>query len=51
MADRTEVYVSSADWMPRNFHRRIEVLFPVVDPDLRRHVVELSLFDLRYVAE
>ena len=28
------VYLSSADWMPRNFDRRIELLFPVEDPAL-----------------
>jgi polyphosphate kinase len=30
-----EVYLGSADWMPRNFHRRIEVVFPVEDPRLK----------------
>jgi polyphosphate kinase len=30
-ACRPEVYVSSADWMPRNFFRRIEIAFPVED--------------------
>jgi polyphosphate kinase len=38
--DRTEVFISSADWMPRNFHRRIEVLFPVVDADLRQRLLD-----------
>ncbi len=38
--ERTEIYVSSADWMPRNFHRRIEVLFPIVDPALRRRLLD-----------
>ncbi|MGA9524334.1 MAG: polyphosphate kinase 1 [Myxococcaceae bacterium] len=38
--ERTEVYLSSADWMPRNFHRRIEVLFPVEDPALRARVLD-----------
>ncbi len=32
---KTEVYLSSADWMPRNFHRRIEVMFPVEDAALQ----------------
>lgn len=32
------IYLGSADWMPRNFFRRIEVLFPVLDPNLRRWV-------------
>ncbi len=34
-----EVYFSSADWMPRNFHRRVEVLTPVLDPALRERLV------------
>jgi polyphosphate kinase len=33
------VYAGSADWMPRNFFRRIEVVFPVLDPELRRWIV------------
>jgi polyphosphate kinase len=32
------VYLSSADWMPRNFYRRIEVAFPVETPALRDQV-------------
>ncbi|MHB8418896.1 MAG: polyphosphate kinase 1 [Myxococcales bacterium] len=40
VGDRTEVYVSSADWMPRNFHRRIEVLFPILDPGPRHRLLE-----------
>jgi polyphosphate kinase len=33
-----EVYVGSADWMPRNLHERVEVLFPLTDPLLRERV-------------
>jgi polyphosphate kinase len=33
------VYLSSADWMPRNFFRRIEVAFPVQTPVLRDQIV------------
>ncbi len=33
-----EVYLSSADWMPRNLNRRIEIAFPVLDPLLRRRI-------------
>src|SRR6202043_1946136 len=29
------VYLSSADWMPRNFFRRIEIAFPIETPALR----------------
>jgi len=35
-----EVYASSADWMPRNFQRRVEVMFPIEDPALKRRVVD-----------
>jgi polyphosphate kinase len=30
-----EIYLSSGDWMPRNFLRRIEVMFPLHDPAVR----------------
>ena len=35
-----EVYLSSADWMPRNLNRRIEVAFPVLDPAIQKRIVE-----------
>jgi polyphosphate kinase len=34
------VLAGSADWMPRNFFRRIEVLFPIEDPELRRRLTD-----------
>jgi polyphosphate kinase len=34
-----EVYLGSADWMPRNLHERVEVLFPLKDPMLRDRVL------------
>lgn len=34
-----DVYLGSADWMPRNFFRRIEVVFPVEDGNLRERVI------------
>ena len=34
-----EVFLSSADWMPRNFLRRVEVAFPIETPTLRNHLV------------
>ena len=37
------VYLSSADWMDRNFFRRIELCFPVLDPKLKRRVINESL--------
>ncbi len=36
---KREVYLSSADWMPRNFIRRVEVMFPIDDESLRDRVV------------
>jgi len=35
-----ETWLSSADWMPRNFFRRVEIAFPVLDPELARRVRE-----------
>src|SRR3954468_21957129 len=32
------IYVSSADWMPRNLYERVEVMFPVKDPMLRDRI-------------
>lgn len=36
-----EIYLSSADWMPRNLEKRVELLFPVLQDDLRRRVLEI----------
>src|SRR5205823_4818842 len=33
-----EIYLSSADWMPRNLYERVEVMFPVKDPMLRDRI-------------
>jgi polyphosphate kinase len=35
-----ELFCSSADWMPRNFRRRVEVMFPVLDEVLRQRMIE-----------
>ena len=34
------IYLGSADWMPRNFFRRVEVVFPVEDEALRHRIVD-----------
>ncbi len=34
-----QVFLSSADWMPRNFERRVEVMFPVEAPELKERIV------------
>jgi polyphosphate kinase len=33
-----EFFLSSADWMPRNLHRRVEIMFPVESPKLREQI-------------
>jgi polyphosphate kinase len=38
--DEAKVFLSSADWMPRNFHRRVEVMFPIEAPDLKQRILE-----------
>jgi len=38
-AAQPEVFLGSADWMPRNFFRRLESVFPVVDGNLRERVI------------
>lgn len=45
---REELYMGSADWMPRNLDRRVEILFPVEDEEIKkkvRHVLEVQLAD------
>ena len=36
--DEPEVFLASADWMPRNFRRRVEIMFPIEDPQLQRRI-------------
>ncbi len=37
-AGQPEIFIGSADWLPRNFFRRIEVVFPVEDANLRERI-------------
>jgi polyphosphate kinase len=37
--DNEELYCASADWMERNFFRRIELMFPILDADLKSRVM------------
>jgi polyphosphate kinase len=34
------VFCGSADWMYRNFFRRVEALFPIEDPELRKRIID-----------
>jgi polyphosphate kinase len=40
---KTKVYLGSADWMPRNLFRRVEVVFPVLDPALRKRITDVII--------
>lgn len=43
-----EIYMGSADWMPRNLDRRVEILFPVLDDKLKKevkHILKVELSD------
>ncbi|MBQ6635314.1 MAG: polyphosphate kinase 1 [Lachnospiraceae bacterium] len=43
-----EVYAASADWMPRNLDRRVEILFPIEDKNIAEkvvHILDLELVD------
>lgn len=44
----SEIYCGSADWMPRNLERRVEILFPVENPSLKEklwHILDMELKD------
>jgi polyphosphate kinase len=40
---KPKIYLGSADWMPRNLFRRVEVVFPVLDAGLRKRITEVIL--------
>lgn len=43
-----ELYMGSADWMPRNLDRRVEILFPVLDDRIKekvKHILTVELSD------
>jgi polyphosphate kinase len=42
---KKEVWLSSADWMDRNLHRRVEVAFPIRDPKLKARVLNEALVE------
>ena len=43
------LYCSSADWMPRNFHHRVEACFPIDEKRPREQIIELGL--MNYLAD
>ncbi len=45
---KEEIYCASADWMPRNLERRVEILFPIENPKLTedlKHILQVQLSD------
>ena len=43
-----EIFMGSADWMPRNLDKRVEIVFPVEDEKLKeevKHILEIQLED------
>lgn len=45
-----EYYMGSADWMPRNLDKRVEILFPVEAPELQaeiKHILDIQLADTK----
>jgi polyphosphate kinase len=38
-----DLYMGSADWMGRNFFRRVEVAFPIFDPQTKRRIIREGL--------
>jgi polyphosphate kinase len=45
-AGRTEYFIGSADWRPRNLRRRVEVLTPVLDPSCCNRLEEILDLEL-----
>ena len=40
---KSKVYLGSADWMPRNLYRRVEVVFPVLDQAIRKRITDVII--------
>lgn len=43
----SEIYCGSADWMPRNLERRVEIMFPVEKPELKEKIMHILMGELK----
>ena len=41
-----DLFLTSADWMKRNLNRRIETAFPILDPDIKREIIDILQIQL-----
>lgn len=46
-AGEEEVYMASADWMPRNLDKRVEIMFPIEDAQLKKQAIEILDIQLK----
>jgi polyphosphate kinase len=47
VGDEEEIFISSADWMPRNFYRRVELMTPILDEKAREKIRQEVLDPIR----
>ncbi len=45
--ENAEIYCGSADWMPRNLERRVEILFPIERPELKDKIMHILQYQLQ----
>ncbi len=43
-SSKSKVYISSADWMPRSFHRRVEAMILVEDKDIKKRILDELMY-------
>jgi polyphosphate kinase len=47
VGDEQEIYIASADWMPRNFYRRVELMVPILDEKAKEKIRQEVLEPIR----